>query len=193
MTRPGGSVRRRNARSGHTTNRKSRVGKSVAKNEQRAPSTRYTISVRNEQTHLSVPASRIRQIARKTLAAEAVAAAAISVALIDNQAIHRLNRQHLNHDYETDVLSFLFDSEPGNSTAKKDGPRGQGCRIDGEIIISAEMALQSASKFGWSGIDELTLYLVHGLLHLCGYDDVAASERRLMRKREQEILQLLGD
>ena len=144
---------------------------------------------------MSVPAGRIRRIARLVLAAEEVARATISVALVDNQAIHRLNRRHLNHDYETDVLSFLFESEPDvrGTTATPENPRGQRRRIDGEIVISAEMALQSAPRFGWSAAEELALYLVHGLLHLCGYDDGSDSERRLMRKRERAILNLLGD
>ncbi|HUE13628.1 MAG TPA: rRNA maturation RNase YbeY [Planctomycetaceae bacterium] len=144
---------------------------------------------------MSVPAGRIRRIARLALAAEEVAQATISVALVDNQAIHRLNRRHLNHDYETDVLSFLFDSRPNESTTAvvPTNPRGTGRRIDGEIVISAEMALQSAPRFGWTATEELSLYLVHGLLHLCGYDDGADSERRLMKKRERAILNLLGD
>jgi probable rRNA maturation factor len=55
------------------------------------------------------------------------------------------------------------------------------------------MASQSASRFGWSPAQELALYLIHGLLHLCGYDDGTEPERRLMRRRERAILKLLGD
>jgi probable rRNA maturation factor len=158
------------------------------------PAARYAIGVRNEQTHFSVPAGRIRRIARLALAAEQVAAAMISVALVDNRAIHCLNRRHLNHDYETDVLSFLFESEPGTAgTAEGPGqPRAAGRRIDGEIVISAEMALQAAPRFGWSPAEEFALYLVHGLLHLCDYDDTTDAERRLMKQRERAILNLLG-
>ncbi len=66
--------------------------------------------------------------------------------------------------------------------------RGAGRRIDGEVLVSAEMAVQMSARFGWSPRDELTLYLVHGLLHLCGYDDLSPAERRLMRQRERTIL-----
>ncbi len=55
------------------------------------------------------------------------------------------------------------------------------------------MAVRSAPRFDWSPAEELTLYLVHGLLHLCGYDDLTEPERRLMRRRERTILKLLGD
>jgi hypothetical protein len=54
------------------------------------------------------------------------------------------------------------------------------------------MAAQTAGRFGWSARDELTLYLVHGLLHLCGYDDRTSRERRIMRGRERAILAGLG-
>jgi probable rRNA maturation factor len=156
---------------------------------------RFEIEVVNQQKCLTVAASRIRRIARQTLDAERVGRATISIALVDNRTIHRLNRRHLNHDYETDVLSFLFETEA-------DHPVGLGTRskrrkndryVDGEIVISVEMAAQSAVRFGWSASQELELYLVHGLLHLCGYDDGTDLERRLMRRRERSILKLAGD
>jgi probable rRNA maturation factor len=166
----------------------------VARPAGRLPSARYAIHVSDEQDDLSVPASRIRRIARAVLAAEEVSGATISVALVDNPTIHRLNRQHLNHNEATDVLSFLFESKPSVSAARTGTkrPRGKGSRIDGEIVISAEMAVQSAARFGWGAPEELTLYLVHGLLHLCGYDDLTDAERRVMRNREREILSSLG-
>ena len=70
-----------------------------------------------------------------------MAEATISVALVDNRAIHRLNRRHLKHDYETDVLSFLLRIAIRRSDDRAKGRGGKGCRIDGEIVISAEMAL----------------------------------------------------
>jgi probable rRNA maturation factor len=204
MIRGGGSARRQPAVSGRAFGRNLR-GRSGAVAAARSLSpARFAISVRNEQAHLSVPAGRIRKIARIVLTAEEVAGATISVALVDNRTIHGLNRKHLSHDYETDVLSFLFDADakgksaPAASARNKPvpitrrGPRGKNLCIDGEIVISAEMAVQSAPRFGWNAADELALYLVHGLLHLCGYDDQTDNERRLMRKRERAILKLLG-
>jgi len=193
MTRRG-SARQRPASAGTSFGQKPRGPAKNGRPTRRPPSARYAIHVSDEQTHLSVPAGRIRRIARVVLAAEEVSGATISVALVDNGTIHRLNRQHLSHDEATDVLSFLFGSEPNASAthAAAKGPRGKDCRIDGEVVISAEMALQSAPRFGWSASEELTLYLVHGLLHLCGYDDLTDAERRVMRNREREVLSLLG-
>ena len=122
--------------------------------------------------------------------------------MVDNAAIRVLNRQHLDHDYETDVLSFLFDcteptqDEPAvqDSTVKnalvERHLRGRGKQIDGEVIVSGEMAAQQADKFGWSPRDEVVLYVVHGLLHLLGYDDKNETETRLMRSRERAILRI---
>ena len=65
-------------------------------------------------------------------------------------------------------------------------------RIEGEIVVSAEMALRRAPEFGWRPTWELLLYVVHGTLHLCGYDDRTARDRCRMRDRERTILRNWG-
>jgi probable rRNA maturation factor len=155
------------------------------------------LDISARQAHVRVDTAYVRKVTRTVLAAERVAAAQISVALADNATVRRVNRDFLRHDYDTDVLSFLFESSlvtPGRQPKKRGVSdqaaelRGAGRRIDGEVLVSAEMAVQMADRFGWSPRDELTLYLVHGLLHLCGYDDLSPAERRLMRERERAIL-----
>jgi len=155
----------------------------------------YKIGIANRQMCLAVSSASLRRIAGWVLQAEEIATAAISIALVDNATIRVLNRQYLNHDYKTDVLSFLFESEPDlpgrkpkSKRRRQYGPR----HIDGEVIVSAEMALDTAGRFGWGPKDELALYLVHGVLHLCGYDDRTDRQRRTMRGREQAILASLG-
>ncbi len=147
----------------------------------------YEIEVTNEQDCLELAEDRLRDIVQRTLAAEQVRSAVISVAVVDDATIWRLNRRHLQHDYPTDVLSFLLESDP--ETVPETGLRGAGRMIEGEVIVSAEMALQMAAQYHWQGADELCLYLVHGLLHLCGYDDLTPEEQIVMRHREREILQ----
>lgn len=138
-----------------------------------------SIAIANQQQVLKLSAARLRQVVRKTLEAEEVADAEISIALVDDAAMHELNRRHLAHDYPTDVLSFEL-SAPAAPC------------LEGELIISAETAVRQAEEFGWSPQDEVTLYLVHGLLHLCGYDDHGARQKREMRARECAILQIWG-
>ncbi len=170
----------------------------------------YQIELSNSQDSQPVDETFLEDVARRTLSAERVREAKISIALVDSATIRRLNREYLNHDFETDVLSFLLEVE----SADPDAPdpvaglsatldvasneptvvlaRGNGKRIDGEIVLSVEMAAQSAERFSWSRRDELILYLVHGILHLCGYEDGTNAERDLMRTRECEILDLWG-
>lgn len=149
----------------------------------------YAIEITNSQTHIPLDDAFIREIVEKTLAAENVAEAEIGVAVVDDAEIHVLNRQYLAHDYETDVLSFLLEVEE-IEPAGDDAPRGAGKRIEGELAVSAQTAVNRAAEFGWSGRDELVLYLVHGLLHLCGYEDKSPTEKQAMQARERSVLAL---
>ena len=81
------------------------------------------------------------------------------MAIVDDPTIHELNRRYLDHDYATDVLSFAFEQSP--------------VLIDGEIVVSGYMAAATAARCGWPAEDELLLYLIHGTLHLVGFDDQA--------------------
>ena len=135
------------------------------------------VEIGNQQTQLAIDTAFLEEVARQTLSHEQVASAEISIAIVDNQTIHALNRQHLDHDFPTDVLSFLLSEERID-------------HLEGEVVVSAEMACQTADGYQWSPQSELLLYLVHGLLHLCGYDDHDDTDRNRMRSREQEILRV---
>ncbi len=135
------------------------------------------IEICNQQTQLAIDEAFLIEVARQTLLDEQAASAEISIAVVDNQTIHALNRQHLKHDYPTDVLSFRLND---------DGDK----HIEGEVVISAEMASENADGFRWSPQSELLLYLIHGLLHLCGHDDHSEIDRNRMRARERKILRL---
>ena len=97
-----------------------------------------------------------------------------SISIVDDSTIHRLNREHLDHDWPTDVISFVFDCEDG--------------RIDGEIIASLDTAVRLAQQAAWPTADELLLYIIHGLLHLAGLDDISDEDRQLMRQAERDCL-----
>ena len=154
-----------------------------------------SVSVANEQRILRIDRRFIRRVVERTLLAENVASAEISVALVDDARSHETNREFLGHDYATDVISFLLECEsprersPAFSKSRaSESPRGAGISLVGELVVSTETAVTNAAQYGWNPRDELTLYLVHGLLHLCGYDDQSRKEQRLMRARETEIL-----
>lgn len=133
------------------------------------------VEVSDTQGHLAIDHAAVIALVRRVLAGEGVAHASISVALVDDAAIHAVNRRHLDHDCPTDVISFPF-SEPGDAT------------LSGELVVSAERAASMARRLGIDPWAELALYLVHGLLHLCGHDDLTAPAVDAMRRREGEIL-----
>lgn len=137
------------------------------------------VEVASTQRTLAVDPRWVVEVVRGVLTLEGVSRAAISVLLVGDAAIRVINARHLSHDWATDVISFLL-SEPGELA------------LAGELIVSAEMAASTAAELGGETIPELALYLVHGLLHLCGYDDHSDDDVRAMRRREGEILQALG-
>src|SRR4051812_25916760 len=123
--------------------------------------------------------ARMREVARAVLDGEGVKDADISLAFVDNPTIHRLNQRYLQHDEPTDVLSFPL-SEPG---AKK---------LAGELVVGVEVAKAEAEARGHDVQAELALYVIHGLLHLCGFDDHEPDAAVAMRQRERHYLQTLG-
>jgi probable rRNA maturation factor len=152
---------------------------------------------------MNVSEERVRQIIEGVLRAEGVVRTELVVALVDDPTIHRVNREHLDHDYPTDVISFLYDRQPAepvpdapsvgkarSGSLDASTPRGFGVSLEGELVVSTETALREAAQFGWNPLDELTLYLVHGTLHLCGYDDQTDEEIAEMRHREKSILKI---
>lgn len=136
------------------------------------------VEIANRQKSLPVDRARLRAAVKAVLRGEGFATASISLAVVDDPTIHQLNRQYLQHDYATDVLSFAFECS--------------GDSVDGEVIVSADTAIRQAGQWGESPEAELLLYVVHGTLHLVGYDDHAESDRERMRERERHYLELLA-
>jgi probable rRNA maturation factor len=104
--------------------------------------------------------------------------AAISLAVVDDDTIHELNQRHLEHDWPTDVLSFVLEDN--------------GDHLDGEVILSADTAAAAAEELGNSAAQEQLLYVIHGTLHLVGYDDKSDADAREMRAAEARYLHEFG-
>jgi probable rRNA maturation factor len=148
----------------------------------------YRIAVEDRQAVQAVDAQWLVECLNRVLADEGVTEADLQVALVDDAEMQRINREFLDHDWSTDVISFSY-AEPQSSTGLASGwPRGRGAVLDGELIVSVETAVRQAARHGWSLRAELLLYAVHGGLHLCGYDDLSDAERPWMRRREREVL-----
>jgi probable rRNA maturation factor len=136
------------------------------------------IAIANQHPDLKIDTRRLRATVKDVLTGEGIESGEISLAVVDDPTIHDLNRRWLDHDEPTDVLSFVLEQE--------------GTSLEGEIIVSADTARARAGEFGWSVEAELALYVIHGALHLAGYDDKEPTVRAKMREREQFYLKRLA-
>jgi probable rRNA maturation factor len=132
------------------------------------------IQIANRQKAVLIDRNRIRRLVRAVLKDADISEARISIAIVDDPTIARLHREFLHDPEPTDVLSFVLEQSPR-------------C-LEGEVVASADTAAASARQFGCTAEDELLLYVLHGALHLVGYDDTAPKLRRQMRAKEQEYL-----
>lgn len=136
-----------------------------------------TVEINNQQSGLVVDAERLKAAVRLVLEREQIQAAIVSLAVVDDATIHELNRHYLQHDYPTDVLSFLLEREEDD--------------LEGEVIVSADTAIRAAAEIGWPADNELLLYVIHGTLHLVGFDDHTDHDCQAMRERETATLRQL--
>lgn len=145
----------------------------------------FQIDISDQQTHLDVRGERIREVIDRVLREEGFSFGEISVALVNDAAIHKINRDFLGHDYPTDVVSFVLSSDSTDLILEREVDEKS---LEGELVISTETAVREAVAHCWSADDELLLYVVHGVLHLCGYDDLTDDARPIMRRRELQVL-----
>ena len=119
------------------------------------------------------PRPFLARVVRATLAFAERPDLAVSLLLTDDREIARLHAEHLGDPTPTDVMSFLVDDAA-------------------EIVVSVQMARRVAREHGHEPRAEVALYVVHGLLHTLGFDDVRARDRKRMRAAEREVLAMLG-
>mgnify|MGYP000973870322 CR=1 FL=1 len=150
------------------------------------------IEVRNQQKSLLINPRRIKRLAGAILRAEGVVQADLSLVFVTDRAMRILNRDFHHQDMATDVLSFDL-SEPGWSRQTRDPARQRVTAVEGEIVVSAVTARRNARVFASTPQREVLLYVIHGLLHLLGYDDHAAGPRRQMRAKERQLMLLAED
>ncbi|MGO9109849.1 MAG: rRNA maturation RNase YbeY [Thermoguttaceae bacterium] len=136
-----------------------------------------TIEIANQQAHLPLDRRLVRRAVRRVLRDAGLRKARISVAVVDDEIIARLNWQYLRHRGPADVLSFVLDQSDG---------------LEGEVIVGAQTASRAAPQYGWPPHDELLLYVIHGTLHLVGHDDASPALRAEMQERETAVLEKLG-
>jgi probable rRNA maturation factor len=119
----------------------------------------------------------VRRAVQLTAAHCSFPSGTIDVAIVDDAQSKEVNVRHLQHDWETDVISFPYHAEQG--------------QLEGELVISWETAWRESQSQRWPAITELVLYAIHGTLHLTGMDDATPSQRAAMRSAEKELLAAL--
>lgn len=130
--------------------------------------------------------SSVMLLAQRILVAVGEAKSELSVALIGDARIRRLNREYRKLDRATDVLAFSM----------REAPTPSGCPATtmlGDVVISMPTAIRQAREAGRSIDAELAMLLIHGVLHLCGYDhERSAREAVKMLRRERKVLQIIS-
>ena len=111
----------------------------------------------------------------------------VNIVLTDPKNIRKINKQYRNIDKQTDVLSFpMFEKEEIGVLKKTNRD------VLGDIVISIERVEKQALEYGHSFERELAYMIVHGFYHLMGYDHIEEKDKKIMRKKEEKILEKLN-
>ena len=133
-----------------------------------------TVTITNRQKNLVLERRRMRRAVERIVRDAEIAEACISVAVVDDPTIAKLHQEFLHDPEPTDVLSFVLERSAQV--------------LEGEVVVSADTALACAPRFGCTADEELLHYVIHGMLHLVGYDDTTPRKRAVMRRKEQKYL-----
>ena len=127
------------------------------------------ITIKNLQTKIPIRLPRIRSVVRRTFRHLRINNAELSIVFVTPLRMRSINAQYLKHDYVTDVITFDLDEAA-------------------EIVICPAVAFKNARVYSHSVTTEIVLYVIHGLLHLAGYDDHTQKDRDVMRVKEKQLL-----
>ncbi len=131
----------------------------------------------------------LMDIAEKTLDAESVISPLeLSITITDAETVQQLNRNYRDEDEATDVLAFPFSPQAAQGTECAFVTPPNGVLHLGEVIVSYPKAVEQALEQGHSTAREMALLVIHGILHLLGYDHEQPEQESKMRAREREIL-----
>ena len=139
-----------------------------------------TIEVVNRQKRIPINPPQLTRAVKNLLRLEGFRKVQLSIVFVTDRKIKSLNQKYLNHPYPTDVLSFDYRA-----------PAKRAREISGEIIISTDTAQRNAVSHQTTGLQEIMRYVIHGVLHLLGFDDHAQRDIEKMRRKENQWMRLL--
>jgi len=140
-----------------------------------------TIKIRIADTYrrLEFNAARLKRMLRTLCGRFAVRQADISIVIVNDAQIKKVNKEFLGRSYVTDVISFDLSDEDSDGRVF-------------ELVVNAQETLRQAKSRGHSSESELALYVVHGFLHDVGFDDATPRKAARMHRMEDEILDEFG-
>ncbi len=140
----------------------------------------YEVQIANRQRKVPVDCARLKKVTAFVLQQMALKEAEISIVLFSDRGIQQLNKRYLGLNKPTDVLSF---------SQREGDDRGIYSVCLGDVIISTEAAARQATEAGLSFNQELDFLLVHGILHLLGYDHIQSpQEAAKMEKMQKQLI-----
>lgn len=145
-----------------------------------------SLSIEHDHPSRHLDDDRLREGIRHVLTTEGAWLVHLSVVLTDHETVRRLNRSYLDHDYNTDVLSFSLRTPSTADSSTSDEPA-----VDGEVYVDLDTAAERREEFDTSFEREAYRYVIHGLLHLLGYDDATESGQETMREKEDQYLEAI--
>ena len=150
------------------------------------------LPVRNEQTTLALNIPWFRQLIRHFLGHTlGLAHYSLGIRLVDSAESARVNHEFVHHEGPTDVITFDYSGWPAAQPHTGVELVDAAC-LHGELVICPAVAQLQAPLFKTTWTSEMVRYVVHGILHLRGYDDLDPARRRLMKKEENRLVALLA-
>jgi len=139
---------------------------------------KITVQIASNFEGIEASVSKLKKLVRFVCERFGITKATVSIAVVGDAEISKINKRFLNHDRTTDCLSFNLSEKRSLKLF--------------ELVVNGEMACREASERGHSAEAELALYITHGLLHNVGFDDATEDEAEKMHQMEDEILQHEG-
>ena len=136
------------------------------------------LAIANRQRTKKINTRLLKQIAGELFAELKIVEADLGIALVSAKEMATVNWQFLQHEGATDVITFDHESTR--------------TKLHGELFICVDVAMAQAKEFKSSWQSELVRYVVHGVLHLLGYDDLKPELRRKMKREENRLVRLLA-
>jgi len=135
----------------------------------------YRINIENVATNVKIIKNQIKDITRTVLSGECVLQAEINIIFVDDEYITQLNHEYLKKNTTTDVLSFRLTDVIGEE-------------LEGEVYANIEQITRQATDFRVPLEEEIYRIVIHGLLHLLGFDDQTSKQRKIMTEKEDQYI-----